>query len=143
MKTRIFLLLLPLFAISCGNVEMDNPVQEKKELLLSKGPVLLHSCNSPFCERINKTADTIVVLNGEGTYRVVADCEDIVYYHATGEEVRAKTSDVLDMRVKQDTIFIKYLRPDIMVANELFRVYDRVDNCGKFYVADPGIIGMY
>ena len=145
MKKNTFLLLLPLLTIGCSNVEMGGLGQEQEptELRLSKGPILVHSCNNPSCEHINKTVDTIVVLNGEGSYRVVADREDIVYYHATGEEVRAKTSDVLEMRVKQDTIFIKYLRPDIMVANELFRVYDKENNRGKFYVADPGIIGMY
>lgn len=145
MKKKALLLLLPLLTIGCSNVEMESSGQEQepKELQLSKGPILVHSCGNPSCEHINKTADTIVMLNGEEPYRIVADREDIVYYHATGEEVRAKTSDVLDMRVKQDTIFIKYLRPDIMVANELFWVYDKENNRGKFYVADPGIIGMY
>ena len=143
MKKKALLLLLPLFAIGCSNVEMESSGQEPRELRLSKGPVLVHSCNSPSCEHVNKTVDTIVVLNGEEPYRIVADREDIVYYHATGEEVRAKTSDVLDVRVKQDTIFLKYLRPDIMVTNELFWVYDKENSRGKFYVADPGIIGMY
>lgn len=145
MKKKALLLFLPLLAVGCSNVEMESsgPEQEPKELQLSKGPILVHSCSDPSCEHVNKTADTIVVLNGEEPYRVVADREDIVYYHATGEKVCVKTSDVLDMRVKQDTIFLRYLRSDIMVANELFRVYDKENNRGKFYVADPGIIGMY
>lgn len=145
MKKKAFLLLLPLLAIGCSNVEMESLRQEQEPevLQLSKSPILVHSCNNASCEHINKTADTIVVLNGEGAYRVVADREDIVYYHATGKEVRAKTSDVLNIRVKQDTIFLKYLRPDIRVVNELFWVYDKENSRGKFYVADPGIIGMY
>lgn len=147
MRKKTILLLLPLFAISCNNIELDDVKQEEKELLgkteleFSKAPILVHSCDIPECELSNNTSDTILVLNGEGDYRIVPEREYILYYCITGEEVRAKTLDVLDMRVNQDTIFLEYLRPDIHVRSIPFWVYDKENNRGKFYVSDPGIIG--
>lgn len=106
MRKFFFLLLVPLFAASCSN-EISEPEKsgpEKIELLLSKKHSELHSCNSPDCERINKTKDTILVLNGEGNYYRVIPKYNYFDFFSLAENLsyHIPTSDVLDMRVKQD-----------------------------------------
>lgn len=144
MRKIFLLLLIPLFAASCSN-EISEPEKsepEKIELLLSKKNSELHSCNSPDCERINKTKDTILVLNGGGNYRVIPKYDYIDFFTlAENLLYHIRTSDVLDMRVKQDTIFIKYLMPDVPLTGEVFWVYDKENNRGQFWAIDPGMIG--
>lgn len=133
MRKKAFLLLIPLFSASCSN-EISEP--EKIELLLSKKNSRLHLCNNPDCEHIQKTRDTILVLNGEGDYRVIPEYEYMDNY-----SYQVPTSDVLDIRVKQDTIFIEYLMPDVHLVSKAFWVYDKENNRGQFWATDPGIIG--
>ncbi|MFV0323420.1 MAG: hypothetical protein ACK5LF_03450, partial [Bacteroides xylanisolvens] len=116
---------------------------EKIELLLSKKHSELHSCDSPDCEHIQKTRDTILVLNGEGNYRVIPKYDYFDFFSlAENLSYHIRTSDVLDMRVKQDTIFIKYLMPDVHLTGEVFWIYDKENNRGEFKVLDPGILGI-
>ena len=138
MRKIFLLLLIPLFAASCSN-EISEPEKsepEKIELLLSKKNSELHSCDNPDCEHIQKTRDTILVLNGEGNYRVIPEHE----YMGNGPYL-VPTSDVLDIRVKQDTIFIEHLIPDVRPVGKAFWVYDKENNRGLFWVTDPGMIG--
>lgn len=137
MKKLLILLLFPLIALSCSKEESE------KELILSRNYALIHSCKGEpeyyECYWGYRMIDTILVLNAKGNIRVEPQNEYIKYGNMT-EDVCEKTLNVLNIRVKSDTIFIKYIWDEITVMYVDFNVYDEDNGFATFNVRDPALI---
>lgn len=137
MKKLLILLLFPLIALSCSKEESE------KELILSKSQALIHSCKGEpeyyECYWGYRMTDTILVSNAKGNIRVEPKDEYIEYGSMT-KDVCEKTLNVLNIRVKSDTIFIKYIWDEITVMHSDFNVYDEDNGFATFNVRDPALI---